>query len=204
MQNLVYLIYLIATISFLSPFFLLNRTENTNQIKILKYFLIVGFIGNSVMLVYPWFFENPSPIAHIYDITQYIILILLLNNIGSKQFFPIAFIPIVVFIYESIYLNGWFHYDELFYVISTVFIAVISLIKFYKNLNVNTEIKNFSNIILVTFFVCSVSSIILGIYEKELRRGDVITAFTLIFLNNFITIVQNLGINIALWKLKKT
>jgi hypothetical protein len=33
MQNLVYLIYLLATISFLSPFFLLHRTENTKQIS---------------------------------------------------------------------------------------------------------------------------------------------------------------------------
>lgn len=204
MQYLVYLVYVIATISFLSPFYLINRTEITKQIKILKCFLIFGFIGNTVLLVYPWFFENPSLFVHIYDLTQYIILIFLLKNIGSKQFFLVAFLPIIVFIYEIVYFNGWFNYDELFYVTSTTVIALISLIKFYNNLKFNAEIKNFPNIILVTFFVCSVSSIILGIYEKEIRQGDVITAFTLIFLNNFITIVQNLGINLALWKLKKT
>ena len=50
MQNLVYLIYLLATISFLSPFFLLHRTENTKQIKILKYFLIVfQYLGSHLL-----------------------------------------------------------------------------------------------------------------------------------------------------------
>lgn len=203
MEGIAYFFYSIASVSYLTPFLFQNMRKNLSQIITLKLFLIIGFSGNILMLFYSRFYGNPFFIAHIYDFIQYILLILLFKNLGFKFLFPITLIPISVFLYESVFLDGWLNNNELFYVISTLFISVISFIRLYQNLTRISDNNYFFNIIHGTFFICSISSIILGIYENEIRDGDVITAFFLIFLNNFITIVQNIGINLALWKLKE-
>lgn len=168
-------------------------------------FSLWGILGNILIIVYSYLFRNGHPAGHIFNLVQMMILLNIFRSLGLvKYMFVFLFIILTsLFILESVVLKYWTFTNEGFHFLSLTILVALS----YNGLRNQYELidfqEKFAYHFSVIFFISSVSSIILAIYEEDLRTSSMIAAFIVIVTNNLITIFQNLGITYSLWKLKE-
>jgi hypothetical protein len=197
-------LFLIALISFFAPIFQLYGREKF-QFKLLNAYLFLGLLAHIIMLCIYYSLGNANPITHIYNFLSFILLMLLFKKNGLNQNVLVGtlFIGTLLFSIEVSSIKRLFDPSFVFYVYSLFVISLISAFNLIKIFNGNQSLKSFDFNFSTTFFIYSVSSMLIGIYDVELRNKSEITAFILLILNNSLTIFQNLGITYALWKLKE-
>jgi hypothetical protein len=125
------------------------------------------------------------------------------NGLNQNVLVGTLFIGTLLFSIEVSSIKRLFDPSFVFYVYSLFVISLISAFNLIKIFNGNQSLKSFDFNFSTTFFIYSVSSMLIGIYDVELRNKSEITAFILLILNNSLTIFQNLGITYSLWKLKE-
>jgi hypothetical protein len=206
MFYLVNFFYYAAVISYLAPIFAYRKPFQT--LKFLKNILaysLWGILGNIIIIVYSYFFGNGHPAGHIFNLVQMLILLNIFRSLGlvRNMFGLLLILLALLFTLESIVLKYWTFTNEVFHFLSLTILVALS----YNGLRNQSEQidfqEKFANYFCVIFFISSVSSILLAIYEEDLRTSSLIAAFIVIVTNNLITIFQNLGITYSLWKLKE-
>jgi hypothetical protein len=167
--------------------------------------LIIGLLAHLIIIVQIIYSGNANPITHIYNFLSFILLMFLFKRNGLHQnvTFGTLFIGTFLFSIEVSSVRRWFDPSFIFYVYSLFVISLASVSKLYKIYKGNQSLNSFEFYFSTTFFIYSVSSMLIGIYDVELRNKSEITAFILLVLNNLLTIFQNLGITYSLWKLKE-
>lgn len=204
MFKILLIIFLIALISFFAPIFQLIRRKKLH-LKLLYAYLILGLLAHIIMLCIYYLLGNANPITHLYNFLSFILLMLFFkrNGLNQKVTFGTLFIGTLVFSIEVSSVRRWFDPSFIFYVYSLFVISLASASRLYKIYKGNQSLNSFEFYFSTTFFIYSVSSMLIGIYDVELRNKSEITAFILLLLNNLFTIFQNLGITYSLWKLKE-
>jgi hypothetical protein len=203
MFELVYCFFFLALLSFSIP--ILRIFVGKHQHSLLKSYLIIGLLAHLIIIVQIIYSGNANPITHIYNFLSFILLMLLFKRNGLHQnvTFGTLFIGTLVFSIEVSSVRRWFDPSFIFYVYSLFVISLASVSRLYKIYKGNQSLNSFEFYFSTTFFIYSVSSMLIGIYDVELRNKSEITAFILLVLNNLLTIFQNLGITYSLWKLKE-
>jgi hypothetical protein len=206
MIYLVNYFYYSAILSFLLPLFAFKkRFKKHNFIGDVLLFSFWGVFGNLLIISYSYLYGNGHPAGHVFNLIQMLITLKILNSLGliKRMYGFLIVFSILLFVFESLILNYLHTTNEGFHLFSLAVIIAITF-KGLKNQSEQNEIQNkFTYSFCITFFIYSVSSIILAIYEKDLRTSSLIAAFIVILINNLLTIFQNLGITYSLWKLKE-
>jgi hypothetical protein len=199
------IIILITNLSYFVPWVFFKKLENNSKINTTILFLlfqssIFGFLGII------WFLMSWSDI-YLYQfasISRFLALVFILDNFIKHKYVTniIALIATIIFTIECILIHGENQNNEVFTIFSNLILSGFTLsILFNKNQKSKIDLfsKNLSGVI---FIVCA-SSLILGLYETELRSTKSIAAAFIIVYYNIVEIFQNLGITYSLWKLRE-
>jgi hypothetical protein len=198
------IIFLTALVSFFAPISQLY-TRKRFQFKLLFAYLFLGLLVHILMLSIYYLLGNANPITHVYNFSSFILLMFLFekNGLNKKVTFCALLFGFLLFAFEVSSVKRWLDPSFIFYVYSLFVISLASASILFKIIKRTQGLNSFEFYFSTTFFIYSVSSMILGIYDVELRNKSEITAFILLLLNNLLTIFQNLGIAYSLWKLKE-
>ena len=120
-----------------------------------------------------------------------------------------ASIVLLLFIYESIYLNNWFENNLLIAVFSNMCISMLSLyhlyIIFIKE-NENEQDYQFKSLFFISsgLFMSNTSSFFFSLNEDKIRSEDYLVLFQYVFpVFMFIYILQNVLISWGIWITQK-
>ncbi len=112
-----------------------------------------------------------------------------------------ASIVLLLFIYESIYLNKWFQNNLLIAVFSNMCISMLSLYHLYLifiNENENEQDNQFKSLFFISsgLFMSNTSSFFFSLNEDKIRSEDYLVLFQYVFpVFMFIYILQNVLIS---------
>jgi hypothetical protein len=130
-------------------------------------------------------------------------IFLLEKTVKHLRYYPVL-ISLIIFLFETIICNGWLKNNEIQTVYVNIFTSVISVIILVNYLKANDDkIVIYKFLIFGSFLFVSASSLILSLYESEIRQSPSMMAFFMIVIYNSVEIVQNLSIAFSLWKLKE-
>jgi hypothetical protein len=164
------------------------------------FFTLSSFLINEI-------YEISYPIFHI------IIPILTLLTInyfwrkGISTFIAVilASIVLLLFVYESIYLNNWFQNNLLITVFSNVCISMLSLYHLYTIFtNENEKNNQFKSLFFISagLFISNTSSFFFSVNEDQIRSEDYLFQFVFpVFL--FLITLQNVLISWGIWTTQK-
>jgi len=193
--------------SYLVPIviFYKNRIE-LNEYKSLITFLFISlFLSLVERLVYLQF-ESAISIFHLSIPIRFFYMnriFLLEKTVKHLRYYPVL-ISLIIFLFETIICNGWLKNNEIQTVYVNIFTSVISVIILVNYLKANDDkIVIYKFLIFGSFLFVSASSLILSLYESEIRQSPSMMAFFMIVIYNSVEIVQNLSIAFSLWKLKE-
>jgi hypothetical protein len=146
------------------------------------------------------------PIYHISTIIRYLTILFVFYQIVKHKivFISLSFIALLIFGFESIYLNGWMKNNEILTVFSNLSITTYSGYCLYKTLiEGSIKLEAYSIYLMGLFMVYSGSSTILSFFETEILLKPTFAAFFLIAYYNILEISLNIGFGYSLWKLKE-
>ncbi len=193
--------------SYLVPIviFYKNRIE-LNEFKSLNTFLFISLILSLVERLVCLQFESAISIFHLSIPIRFFYMyriFLLEKSIKRLRYYP-ALISLIIFLFETIICNGWLKNNEIQTVYVNICTAVISVIILMNHLKTNDQKEVlYKFLIYGSFLFVSASSLILSLYESEIRQSPSMMAFFMIVIYNSVEIVQNLSIAFSLWKLKE-
>lgn len=193
--------------SYLVPIviFYKNRIE-LNEFKSLNTFLFISLILSLVERLVCLQFESAISIFHLSIPIRFFYMyriFLLEKSIKRLRYYP-ALISLIIFLFETIICNGWLKNNEIQTVYVNICTAVISGIILMNHLKTNDQKEVlYKFLIYGSFLFVSASSLILSLYESEIRQSPSMMAFFMIVIYNSVEIVQNLSIAFSLWKLKE-
>lgn len=193
--------------SYLVPIviFYKNRIE-LNEFKSLNTFLFISLILSLVERLVCLQFESAISIFHLSIPIRFFYMyriFLLEKSIKRLRYYPVL-ISLIIFLFETIICNGWLKNNEIQTVYVNICTAVISGIILMNHLKTNDQKEVlYKFLIYGSFLFVSASSLILSLYETEIRQSPSMMAFFMIVIYNSVEIVQNLSIAFSLWKLKE-
>ncbi len=168
------------------------------------FFTLLGYIPQII-------YKNSYPVFHV---SIPILTLLTINYFwrkGISTFITVisASIVLLLFIYESIYLNNWFENNLLIAVFSNMCISMLSLyhlyIIFIKE-NENEQDNQFKSLFFISsgLFMSNTSSFFFSLNEDKIRSEDYLVLFQYVFpVFMFIYILQNVLISWGIWITQK-
>lgn len=185
---------------------LLKRGKNTPLFFPFLIFSISKLIFSVLTIVSAFAINSSYPIFHISLFAEFLLILYLFNNIQRTKIFSISilFFGLICFFYESIFLNKWWENNEIFTVYFNLSVGILSL-KYlfdfiYSTLNQNKKLLSF---LFGFIFIKCASSIILSLFESDIRmEPNDLAVFLLYFYNGF-EILQGLLESRIVWKLKE-
>jgi hypothetical protein len=149
-----------------------------------------------------------------YHVSTPILTLLTINYFwrkGISTFIAVisASIVLLLFIYESIYLNNWFENNLLIAVFSNMCISMLSLYHLYiifTNENENENNNQFKSLFFISsgLFISNTSSFFFSLNENKIRSEDYLVLFQYVFpVFMFIYILQNALISWGIWTTQK-
>ncbi len=205
MQLTLEIIILVTNLIYFIPWFFFKKIENNTKLKnsiliLLFQSSIFAFLGIFWFLM-SW---NDIYLYQFASISRFLAIVFIFDNfIKQKRITKIiAFIAIFIFTIECFLIQGKNQNNEVFTIYSSLFLSILSLsilLKKKHKSNIDLFSNNFSGII---FIVCA-STLVLSLYETELRSTKSLAAVFIIVYYNIVEIFQNLGITYSLWKLKE-
>jgi hypothetical protein len=192
--------------SILVPALVLIRSRKTGLSKsiagVLVTFVICKFNYNFIVYI----FNTGYPAFHINSIFSLLSLMAIFYQFNIKRMW-ILFLTVLgisLFLYESVYQQGWFENNERMTVYCNVCIIIVSVYYFVYYLK-NPELPYYPFVIPFTavLFFADASSIIISLYESELRTE---ISWKLVFAVSFLNFLEALFhfiLAYAVWKLDK-
>jgi hypothetical protein len=164
------------------------------------FFTLSSFLINEI-------YEISYPIFHI---IIPILTLLTINYFWRKGISKIitvilASILLLLFVYESIYLNKWFENNMLITVFSNMCISMLSLYHLYTIFTYENEKNNqFKSLFFISagLFISNTSSFFFSVNEDQIRSEDYLFQFVFpVFL--FLITLQNVLISCGIWTTQK-
>lgn len=209
MNYLIYIVKVVTVISYLVPcvylYYFKSFIQNKKSISL---FLFQGalFVITDLVLTIIHKDEYSMFVFYFADIIRFFSILYFYQRTvyASKINVYIMFFGISIFLFENFnqfYIGG---NNELFTVFSNISIALTSIYYLYK-LNAQKQAGVASSLyILGIFFFVSCSSLIISIYESEIRTTPSYLALFIIIFYNLMELIQNLGITFLLWRLRRS
>ena len=192
--------------SILFPALALIRSRKTGLSKsiagVLVTFVICKFNYNFIVYI----FNTGYPAFHINSIFSLLSLMAIFYQLNIKRMWILLLtvLGIALFLCESVYQQGWFENNERMTLYLNTCFTVVSVYYFVYYLR-NPELPYYPFVIPFTaaLFFTNASSIIISLYETELRtRPNWGLAIVLAFLN-FLETLFHFALAYAVWKLDK-
>jgi hypothetical protein len=196
-KYLSYCLALFVIIGYLKKFF---------QFRYLSIYLFVSLCTSIFERIVAVQLGSAIPVFHLTLLIRFYLIQIVLNQIVqlTKLNYFFGTIAFIVFYFESIISNNWMKNNEILTVFVNLSLAVISIVSLFKIFqSIKSTLFNYSITVISSFLVISCSSLILSIYESDLRSSQSYAAFFLILFYNLIEISQNFAITYSLWKLKE-
>lgn len=196
-KYLSYCLALFVIIGYLKKFF---------QFRYLSIYLFVSLCTSIFERIVAVQLGSAIPVFHLTLLIRFYLIQIVLNQIVqlTKLNYFFGTIAFIVFYFESIISNNWMKNNEILTVFVNLSLAVISIVSLFKIFqSIKSTLFNYSITVISSFLVISCSSLILSIYESDLRTSQSYAAFFLILFYNLIEISQNFAITYSLWKLKE-
>ncbi len=158
------------------------------------FFTLLGYIPQII-------YKNSYPVFHV---SIPILTLLTINYFWRKGIsnlitIILASIVLLLFVYESIYLNKWFQNNLLSTVFSNVCISLLSLHHLYTIFTYENEQDNqFKSLFFISsgLFISNTSSFFFSLNEDKIRSEDYLVLFQYVFpVFMFIYILQNVLIS---------
>jgi hypothetical protein len=196
-KYLSYCLALFVIIGYLKKFF---------QFRYLSIYLFVSLCTSIFERIVAVQLGSAIPVFHLTLLIRFYLIQIVLNQIVqlTKLNYFFGTIAFIVFYFESIISDNWMKNNEILTVFVNLSLAVISIVSLFKIFqSIKSTLFNYSITVISSFLVISCSSLILSIYESDLRSSQSYAAFFLILFYNLIEISQNFAITYSLWKLKE-
>jgi len=207
MEDILDVLLVIKYTSFVLPFVIYRYFKlNEKRIIPLFVFLFLTFILSLFEIYAAESIGTAVPVYHISVFVRYLTILLVFYQILKHKVILISLscIAMIIFGYESIYLNGWLKNNEILTVFSHISITVYAGYCLYKVLIQGQIIlENYSINLIGLFLVYSGSSTILSFFETEIAQYQSFADFFLIIYYNIVETFLNLGIAFSIWKLKE-
>jgi hypothetical protein len=206
-MSIFYIVLFFTHVSQLAPIIcLLNGLKKVPISNIFLIYFLHSFLSTSFGLISAYFLNTSYPVFHVSMFLEFLILCYMLNKIleMKKLLLPFVLTSIIIFLFESVYKNGWFNNNEifnLFFNASCSFLSFVYLIKLFPGTNLLN--KRYFLIFISVLFVQSSSLLVISIYETQIRINPNFVAFILFLTYNFFEITQNIVNTWIIWKLKK-
>ena len=199
-----------ATLSYVIPFLISFKLRKRLILinKPIFIYVILDVLFVILEYIFIVIFTNSHPVHHI---SSFVLLFLSLTYFYSVYlnrylFVFCLFIMLILFFYETVYLNTIMEPNYLFLTFSNCLISIISFFHLFKLFNSdNDEIRlfQFQYFISMGFFIFNSSSFFMSLFESQIVND----------LNNYFVIVspifsslivfQNLMISKGIWILKR-
>ena len=200
-----------CTISFFIPvlvFCTVKKTlikENSALFTLVFFNLFFTFLAILSQVIY----TNSYPAFHV---SIPILTLLTINYFwrkGISTFIAVilASIVLLLFVYESIYLNKWFENNMLITVFSNMCISMLSLYNLYTIFTYEDEKNNqFKSLFFISsgLFISNTSSFFFSLNEDKIRSEDYLVLNQYVFpVFWFLIILQNVLISVGIWTTQK-
>ncbi len=207
MEDILDIFITTKNVSFTFPFVIYKLFKlNEKRILPLFVFLFISFILSLMEIYAADKMGSAVPIYHISTIIRYLTILFVFYQIIKHKIVAItfSFLALLIFGYESIYQDGWFHNNEILTVFSNLSITSYASYCLYKVLiQGSIKLEAYSINLLGLFLIYSGSSTILSFFETEILLKPTFEAFFLIAYYNFLEISLNLGLSYIIWKLRE-
>jgi hypothetical protein len=146
-----------------------------------------------------------------YHVSTPILTLLTINYFwrkGISTFIAVilASIVLLLFIYESIYLNKWFENNMLITVFSNMCISMLSLYHLYTIFtNENEKDNQFKSLFFISsgLFISNTSIFFFSLNEDQIRSEDSLLYQYVYPVFMFLYILQNILISVGIWTTQK-
>jgi len=207
MEDILDILIITKNVSFTFPFVIYKLFKlNEKRIIPLFVFLFISFILSLMEIYAADKMGSAVPVYHISTVIRYLTILFVFYQITKHKIVVITFslFALLIFGYESIYLDGWFNNNEILTVFSNLSITIYSGYCLYKVLiQGKIKLEAYSINLLGLFLIYSGSSTILSFFETEILLKPTFEAFFLIAYYNLLEISLNLGFGYSVWKLKE-
>jgi hypothetical protein len=187
-------------------FVIIGYLKKFFQFRYLSIYLFVSLCTSIFERIVAVQLGSAIPVFHLTLLIRFYLIQIVLNQIVqlTKLNYFFGTIAFIVFYFESIVSNNWMKNNEILTVFVNLSLAVISIVSLFKIFqSIKSALFNYSITVISSFLVISSSSLILSIYESDLRSSQSYAAFFLILFYNLIEISQNFAITYSLWKLRE-
>jgi hypothetical protein len=205
-----YLLYYGGTITYFLPvliFCTFRKTlikENSALFALVFFHLFFTLASSFAGMIY----NNCYPSFHV---TIPILTLLTINYFrrkGISTFIAVilASIVLLLFIYESIYLNKWFENNMLITVFSNMCISMLSLYHLYTIFTYEDEKNNqFKSLFFISsgLFISNTSIFFFSLNEDQIRSEDSLLYQYVYPVFMFLYILQNILISVGIWTTQK-
>jgi hypothetical protein len=181
-KYLSYCLALFVIIGYLKKFF---------QFRYLSIYLFVSLCTSIFERIVAVQLGSAIPVFHLTLLIRFYLIQIVLNQIVqlTKLNYFFGTIAFIVFYFESIISYNWMKNNEILTVFVNLSLAVISIVSLFKIFqSIKSTLFNYSITVISSFLVISCSSLILSIYESDLRTSQSYAAFFLILFYNLIEI----------------
>jgi hypothetical protein len=179
--------------------------ENSALFTLVFFNLFFTLLGYIPQIIY----KNCYPVFHV---SIPILTLLTINYFwrkGISTFIAVilASIVLLLFVYESIYLNKWFENNMLITVFSNMCISMLSLYNLYTIFTYEDEKNNqFKSLFFISsgLFISNTSSFFFSLNEDKIRSEDYLVLFQYVFpVFLFLIMLQNALISWGIWITQK-
>jgi hypothetical protein len=184
--------------------FIVFRQMNKSK-KYLLIFLLGSLLLSISERLFGLAYGNTSAIIHFTFFLRFILALTVLYRISKFRifFYTCLLLGSLLFIYETFILKLLHHNNELMTVYVNTVITIWSLTYLINSKRINDSESKYNFMISGTFLLISGSSLILSVYESDIRSSPTYAAFFLILYYNLLEILQYFGITYSLWKLRE-
>lgn len=207
-MNFVNVVLIVTCLSSLIQFFVFAKNRITTKLYIpfLVYILqSIAFTFSEIISIFK--FNSSYPFYHFSMIIELMTLMWLLDRIIRYRRISISIliISISIFGYETIYRHKIFENNEIFNVAFNFIISFISVIYLLKLLNPNSKINNnkYLALFLSFIFIQSTSSLVLSVYETQIRSSISFVSDFMFIVYNVLEIAQSVSTAYVIWKLRE-
>jgi hypothetical protein len=179
--------------------------ENSALFTLVFFNLFFTFLAILSQVIY----TNSYPAFHV---SIPILTLLTINYFwrkGISTFIALilASIVLLLFVYESIYLNKWFENNMLITVFSNMCISMLSLYHLYTIFTYENEKNNqFKSLFFISsgLFILNTSGFFFSLNEDQIRSEDYLVLNQYVFpVFWFLNILQNVLISVGIWTTQK-
>ena len=178
--------------------------ENSALFTLVFFNLFFTLLGYIPQIIY----KNCYPVFHV---STPILTLLTINYFwrkGISTFIAVilASIVLLLFVYESIYLNKWFENNMLITVFSNMCISMLSLYHLYTIFtNENEKDNQFKSLFFISsgLFISNTSIFFFSLNEDQIRSEDSLLYQYVYPVFMFLYILQNILISVGIWTTQK-